>query len=891
MKPVRPGILRHFRLRSATADDTRTEVDEELQHHLDRLVERLEREGYDPASARAEAGRRFAASPGLRTELYRQAAQRDDRIHRREHWESVWQDLRYAARGLAREPLTTFFIVITLALGLGANLIGFGLVDQVFLRGPALVPATGRLVRFFQHTEGPPFGTMVSPYIPYATYHNLAAQLTSVSGIGAYRPGRVAAGLGEARRTMRTVDVMGGYFPMLGVAPLRGRYFRADEDAARDGHLAVISAGVWRSDFAARSDILGHAINVEQRQYTIVGVMPDGFTGVDKSRVDLWTLADRPANRLNNWMTVARLKPGVTATAVGQEADRIHGRTARDGPQWTWEAKMSAGSLLRGPTGRLSLEGVMAGWLGAISAIVLLIACANVINLLLARLTRRQRELAVRIALGAGRARVGRLLWLEGTLLALLSTAGAALVMLAGEPLVRAWMFPDEGWKLSLVDPRLLLVLLGGILLTVTLFGVLPAVRLGEMPLASALRSGRGTGRFQGALRSVLTAAQAGLSVILLIGAGLFVRSQLRVNGVDLGIDARKVASPELRITLDATGATRAGLERALYRRLTDALRGLPGLERVSYAVAAPLSGSGFSTALRIPGLDSIPRHPGGGPYLTATGPDYFATVGTTLLEGRDFTAAEREGSEPVAIVSASMARVLWPDRSAVGQCMHIGQDAPPCARIVGVAHDVHRNAFKEEIALQYYVPSGQEHGVSGTSLLLRTAGDPALLFPAIRATLLAADPAVRTVEAGGLSDALDLETRPLRLGMTAFGLSGGLAIVVALVGVYSLLSYMVAWRTHEIGVRMALGARQARVVWLVIRSAAALALLGVLVGSTLAFLTAPQLEPFLFETSGRDPLVYAVVAGLLLGTALVAGAVPALRAVRISPTQALRAE
>jgi predicted permease len=891
MKPLRPGILRYFHLRSTAAGDARAEVDEELQHHLDLLTERLEREGWNPAGARAEAARRFIATSELRSELYRQAERRDDRVQQRERWESVWQDLRYAARGLAREPLTTFFIVITLALGLGANLIGFGLVDRVFLRGPALVAEGSRLVRFFQHTEGPPFGTMVSPYIPYASYHNLAAQLTSVSGIGAYRPSRVAAGIGEARRTMRAVDVMGGYFPMLGVAPIRGRYFNADEDAARDGRLAVISAGLWRSDFASRSDIIGQPINVEQRQYTIVGVMPDGFTGAEKSRVDLWTLADRPANRLNNWLTVARLKPGMTGTGAGEEADMIHERTARDGPEWTWKAKMSAGSLLHGQSGRLSLEAVMAGWLGAISAIVLLIACANVINLLLARLTRRQRELAVRIALGAGRARVGRLLWIEGTLLALLSTAGAAIVMLAGEPVVRAWMFPDEGWKLSLVDPRLLLVLLGGILLTVSLFGVLPAMRLGEIPLASALRSGRGTGRFQGTLRSVLTAAQAALSVILLIGAGLFVRSQLRVNAVDLGIDARKVASPELGITLEASGPSRADLERDLYRRLTSALRVVPGVERVSYAVAAPLSGSGFSTALRIPGLDSIPRHPGGGPFLTATGPDYFATVGTALIEGREFTAAEREGSEPVAIVSATMARFLWPGRSPVGQCMHIGQENPPCARIVGVARDVHRNAFKEEIALQYYVPSGQERGISGSSLLIRTAGDPATLFPAIRATLLAADPAVRTVEAGVLSDALDLETRPLRLGMTAFGLSGGLAVFVALLGVYSLLSYMVAWRTHEIGVRMALGARQARVVLLVIRNAAALALVGVIIGSALTFLTAPQLEPFLYETSGRDPLVYAVVGALLLGAALLAGAVPAVRAVRISPTQALRAD
>lgn len=802
----------------------------------------------------------------------------------------LWQDLRYAARGLAREPLTTLFIVVTLALGLGANLIGFGLVDRVLLRGPELVPESDQLVRIFQHTDGPPFGTQVSPWIPYPTFHNLATQLTSVSSIGAYRTGRVAAGIGESRRTMRAVDVMGGYFPMLGVPPMHGRYFTANEDAARDGKLAVISAGLWRSDFAARPDIIGQSLNVESSAYRIIGVMPDQFTGVDKTRVDLWTLADRSTSTLNNWCVTGRMRPGVNAEAVGREADAIHARTAHDGPKWTWEADLSAGSPLLGSGKQLSVETVMAGWLGGISAIVLLIACANVINLLLARLTRRQRELAVRVALGAGRAQVSRLLWLEGTLLALLSAAGGALVLLVLEPLVRGWIFPDEAWRLSLVEPRLLVILLGGVGLTTLLFGIIPALRLGEMSLAAALRTGRDSGRFQSALRSALTAAQAALSVILLIGAGLFVRSQLRVNGVDLGIDARQVAAPNMSIALGAS-ADGAVQERELFRRLREAVRLVPGVAQVSYAVAAPLSGGGFSTRLRVAGLDSIPTYPGGGPYLTATGPDYFATVGTPIIAGRAFSPADREGSEPVLIVSAAMARALWPGRSALGECVSIGEANAACARVVGVAADVHRTAFKEDAALQYYVPSGQERGISGSDLLVRTQGDPAQLFPALRAALLAADPAVRTVDPRVLSDVLDQETRPLRLGMTAFGLSGTLAVIVALLGLYSLLSYMVAWRTHEIGVRMALGASQAGVIFLVVRSATTLGAIGIAIGSMLAFAGAPQLEPYLFNTSGRDAVVYLVVALLLLGVALLAGAIPALRAVRISPTQALKAD
>lgn len=889
MKSLRPGIQRLFRLRGPGAGAVRAEVDEELQVHLDLLSERLVREGLDPEAARAEASRRFMRGGELRNQLYREAERREERTQWLERWESIRQDLRYAASSLAREPLTTAFIVLTLALGLGANLIGLGLVDRVLLRGPELVPQPGRLIRFFQHTDGPPFGTQVSPWIPYPTFHNLETQLTSASAIGAYRPSQVAAGVGETQRTMRAVDVLGGYFQLLGVAPLQGRVFTPAEDAATDGRLAIISAGLWRSEFAARTDVVGRTIRIEDAPYTVVGVMPERFTGVDKSRVDLWTLANRSTNRLNNWCTVARLKPGITAAAAGTEANAIHARTAHDGPQWTWEATLSAGSLLRGQSGKLSLEAVMAGWLGAISAIVLLIACANVVNLLLARLTRRQRELAVRVALGAGRARVSRLLWLEGALLSILSAGGAAVVLLMAEPAIRGWIFPEEGWRLSLVEPRLLMLLLGGVALVTTLLGVLPAIRLGDMRLATALRTTRGSGRYHGTLRATLTVAQAALSVILLVGAGLFVRSQLAVNAVDLGLDARRIAAPALRINVNANGTSEAIAERALYRRLLDAVRVLPGVERVSYSVAAPLSGSGFSTRLRIPGLDSIPSYPGGGPYLTATGPDYFATMGTAIVEGRAFTADEREGTEPVVIVSAAMAQALWPGRSAIGECMEIGNAA--CARIVGVAANVHRDAFKEEAALQYYVPSGQESGISGSDLLVRASGDPARLFPALRAALLAADPAVLTVDPRLLSDALDIETRPLRLGMTAFGLSGGLAVIVALLGLYSLLSYMVAWRTHEIGVRMALGAPGRSVVGLVVRSAALLAGTGILIGSTLALIGARYIEPFLFQTSGSDPVVYAVVGGMLLGVALLAGAMPAARAVRINPTEALRAD
>ncbi len=352
------------------------------------------------------------------------------------------------------------------------------------------------------------------------------------------------------------------------------------------------------------------------------------------------------------------------------------------------------------------------------------------------------------------------------------------------------------------------------------------------------------------------------------------------------------VVIPELRLRpLIGNDGDRAQVEDERDRRLLDAVRVVPGVAQASLVIAPPLGGMSFSTALSVPGLDSIPVYPGGGPYLTAVSASYFATIGTAVLHGRPFLETDRRGSEPVAIVSQSMARALWPDREAIGQCLRIGSGNPPCSRIVGVAVDVHRNGLKEDPALQYYVPLGQEVGVSGPSLLIRTTGNPDRVFPAIRQALLAADAAVLTVDPRRLSDVLDAETRTVRLGLMAFGLSGGLALVVALLGIYSLMSYMVAWRTHEIGVRMALGATNGRVVRLVVQNVLFLALVGIAGGIALALVGGRWVEPYLFETGGRDPLVYGVVTLLLLAVSLLAGWLPARRAVRISPTAALRAD
>jgi hypothetical protein len=313
-------------------------------------------------------------------------------------------------------------------------------------------------------------------------------------------------------------------------------------------------------------------------------------------------------------------------------------------------------------------------------------------------------------------------------------------------------------------------------------------------------------------------------------------------------------------------------------------------VERAAVSVTIPMSG-GVTLSLWVPGRDSMPALPGGGPWVTAVGEDYFATMGTAIRQGRAFTSDDREGSEAVVIVNEAMTGVLWPGRSALGECLHIGHRTAPCARVVGVAADIHRSGLKEEPSMQYYVPLGQERGFSGSWLVVRPRGEVTTAWPALREALQAADPDIRSIDMRQLSQGLAGEIRPFRLGMVAFGLSATLALIVAGLGLYSIMAHAVAWRRHEIGIRMALGAPSRSIARLVVGRGALLATAGIGLGLAIALAARPWLEPQLFNTSARDPLVLVSVALVLEAVALAAGWVPALRAVAVSPTEALNAE
>jgi len=465
--------------------------------------------------------------------------------------------------------------------------------------------------------------------------------------------------------------------------------------------------------------------------------------------------------------------------------------------------------------------------------------------------------------------------------------------------LLRVTLLPEVDWSGPVVDTRTLAVELALTLGAGLLTGIVPALLARRGDVYSALRAGvREGGGHSSRLRTALTVAQAAFSVVLLVAAGLFLESLRQARSVDLGIEPDRILTvsarwPRVQGELMVTpGATPRDRSDAFYAAALERALALPGVESAAVAVGTPFNTS-FTVELTVPGWDELPRLGGGGPYVQAVTPRYFETVGLRRLRGRDFGAADHAGSAPVAIVNETMARTLWPGRDALGACLVIGdpEAKPPCAPVVGIVEDAHRDALVEPPAMQYYIPFGQEQGIGGSALLVRPRGPAAAMVGPLRRAMRAVDPSALWVEVQTLQESLDPEIRPWRLGATLVGVCGALALLIAAVGLYSLVAHMVTSRAHELSVRVALGARRGDLLVMVLRRGLGLATLGVGSGVLLALLAGERMRDMLFQTSPRDPVVYLLVAASLLAAATVACLVPARRALRVEPATALRDE
>jgi len=535
-------------------------------------------------------------------------------------------------------------------------------------------------------------------------------------------------------------------------------------------------------------------------------------------------------------------------------------------------------------------ESRVARWLAGMSTIVLLIACANVANLMLARGARRRRETNVRLALGAGRRRLVGGAVAESVILALLGGALALALARWGGGLVRSTLLPGVSFPDAAINRYVLLFTAGASVLA----GLPPALAAARHDVGRGMASdSRGNSAARSRVRSVLTVTQAALSVVLLVGAGLFVRSLGELRSLDLGLDTDRLLVADFEfVEFDPDPSVRA----EAYERAMQRVAALPEVESVA-ATASPF-GMSRALGLRVPGLDSIPRLSGGGPYIFSVTPGYFETAGLTITAGRAIDERDGPDATPVVVVSETMARALWPGEDPMGRCVLVGSDQARCTSVVGVVEDAARNGYRDRPYMAYYLSMPQvdalqlERALGAPSgIYVRSHGPASDAESAVTASLRAMPPQVRWVRVQTLQERLDPQARSWTLGATMFSVFGLLALALAAVGLYSVLAFDVAQRTCELGIRSALGAERARLLRSVLYQGGRLAVLGVAVGLAVAYVAAPRVQDLLFQVSPRDPRVLGAVALTLLAVSLAASLIPGLRATRVDPVAALRAD
>ena len=905
--PRIPGLRRLVRLATGRSR-VDADVDDEIAFHLDTTTDALVAQGMTREAARREALRRFGDVRATRDRLRALDGALERGRHRREIFAGLALDGRLAFRGLRRSPGLVVAVVLTLALGLGANATMFGIVDRLLLRSPAYVLEPARTGRLWVEVPNRFGGTqpMYSSFEGYATFDAIRSRVHAFSHLAATATRDRTVGRGPDTRTMRIDEVTGEYFALLGARPLLGRFLGPADDVPGAPPAMVLSWESWQRDHGGATTVLGQQVVVEGMPFTIVGVAPRGFHGDQLRRLDCW-IAMASANydqRLTrDWRTnfdwtwlqvIGRLKPGATREQAALELTAAY-RAVRGGLQPTEERRrfVAASSAMlgdlvqeRGPRGYQ--EAKIALWLTGVAGIVLLIACANVANLLLARALRREREVAVQLALGVAGGRLVRQFLLESLMLAFAGAAAALAVAALGGSVVTPLLLPDIAWDTSPVDGRVLGATAVVVGLTTLLIALSPILQARRTAVQVALHGGARSTTRASRLRMTLSAAQAALSVLLLVGAGLFVRSLMQARGTDLGLDAARVLYVDADV--NAVGYTKERVNE-FWHLARERVAALPGVESTSLSVVAPFQ-SNWTEDVFVPGLDSVPKGTDQLPHLNAVTPEYLRTLGTPVERGRGLLDSDVAGAPPVAVVNVAMARSLWPGQDAIGRCFKVGADTVPCIEVVGIVANSHSGNLADGPPRQYYLPLAQRPPVRSLNLFVRTrSADANDMVVPVRRALQSLDPNIPFPRVESIQSLVDPQLRPWRLGATLFSAFGLLALVVASVGLYGVLAYDVASRTRELGVRSALGARTRDVAWLVLRRGLAMTAAGVAAGLVAAAIAARWVGDLLFHVPARDPATLGTVAALLLLVAFVASLLPALRAARVSPQVALRTE
>jgi len=803
---------------------------------------------------------------------------------------TLWQDIKYGVRMLLKSPGFTFVAVFALALGIGANTAIFSVVNGVLLRSLPF-PDAERLVWF----DGvSPARGITESSLSMPDYLDWRSQADAFESTTAFVEGSAILSNGDAEpeRVPRGV-VTAGFFPTIGVNPVQGRALLPEDERSGSEPVAVLSHGLWQRRFGGNPNVVGSRLTLSGRSVTVVGVMPAGFDYPAKAQLWMPLKTDADDERRDNryLQVLARLKPTATLAQAQTQIDTLSGRLGQQYPETNggWSARLTG---LQEWTTR-SVRTSLLLLLGAVG-FVLLIACANVANLLLARASARRKEIALRSALGAGRLRIIRQLLTESLLLACLGGAvGLALSLFLTDLLVA--ISPADVPRLDEIglDARVLGFTVGVVCLVGLLFGLAPALHASKTDLNAALKEGGRSsteGRGRNRVRSLLIVSEIALSLLLLIGAGLLIKSFVLLRDVNPGFDAENVLT--MRISLPAARYKEPQQQANFYRELTERVKNLPGVEATGATVSLPLGGSNFSVGRSFvrEGRPLTTENSLDTDYFVAT-PDYFKAMRIPVTAGRLFTERDTKETSPVVVVNESLARRVFPGEDPLGKRLTVWRDEKFAREIIGIVGDVKSGRLDAETGSQIYVPHAQDAAWGGLSLAVRTKSEPEALTAAVRGAVLAIDKNQPVYDIKTMDDALSASIANSRLVVLLFGVFALFALLLATVGIYGVISYSVAQHTHEIGIRMALGAQRTDVLRLVVEQGMKLTLLGVVAGITAALVLTRVMASLLYGVSPTDPLVFAGVGLLLTIVALLACYIPARRASKVDPMVALRYE
>jgi predicted permease len=881
---------RFFRFPWRTSRQIRADVDEELRFHLDMRVDELVARGLTPEGARSAALREFGDLDDARR--YIGAVDRDIEAAQRrsEIVHDVLQDAGYALRKLRSAPLFTLTVVITLALGIGATTAIFSVVNGVLLK-PLPFPSSERIMRIAFDQQGgdagtPPdlidFRTRSKAFEGFALYDAATANLVRDGA----DPMRIVG-----------VRVSANWFSLFRVKPLHGRFFAAGEDAEGAPDVIVLSERIWRREFGADPAIVGTTLEINATPMTVIGIastaqqypmaaevwLPTRFGASDWSD-------DRRGAR---WLSMlGRVQDGVPIEHAVSEVDRIEREMEKRFPEVFRDRRATAVPLQQYIVGDVKTPLYI---ILAAVGLVLLVACANVANLMLVRATAREGEMAIRTALGAGRGRLARQLITESVILSIVGGAAGLLLATWG---MRALLSMAPNWLPRIdtvsIDATALAVTAAVTLLIGIAFGILPAFQVGARDLTSALRAGsRGLLTHQGAnrIRRFIVVTEVALAVMLLSGAGLLIRSFKQLMAVDPGFRPEGVLVMKLRLpqrTYDDLDKLRQ-FETTLESRL----RTLPGVRAAALANYAPLDGASFALTYAIRGRPAVRPSEEPVASIRVITSDYFAALGTRVLSGRAFTAGDRDGATRVAIVNRSLARKQFPNEDPIGKYVDLGwtrDGVRQGGQIVGVVADTRDDALKEDATPTIFVPMSQTP-VEVLTVIARTTAAPTALVGPVRNAVREIDRTIPLYGIQTMDQRIAGTVGPERFYATVLGIFAAVALTLAAVGLYGIIAYAVSQRTHELGLRVALGATGQRITRMVISEGLVITAIGALIGVVAAIGASRYLSSLLYNVKGTDPIVLAVVAVTLVVVTALASYLPARRAARVDPLVAMRGD